>query len=54
MEKRNYVIFNEYNDTEHIIKMTAEQARAVDIVLTECFDIVNCVELAEKYDGREA
>ena len=52
-EKRNYVVFNSYNDTENVFKMTSEQARAVAVIIAEVFDCEGGIELAEDYEGRE-
>lgn len=54
MEKRNYVIYDDYNDVETIVKMTEEQAKAVSFVFKECLEDRDMqIELAENYEGRE-
>ena len=56
-EKRNYVLWFDGSESENVIKMTEEQARAVVCVLTEFvspqFSLDMGLELAEDYEGYE-
>ena len=53
-EKRNYVIYSEFNHEpiERIVVMTETQARAINWFINN-FGLIGGVELAENYEGEE-
>lgn len=50
--KEKYVIYYDHDDSEVIMKMTKEQAKAIEWFMDE-FNIDGTIETVENYEARE-